>query len=236
MSPTRRISTPGDEPAAPPPGAEAFLPATRTLPTLQKAVQGCRGCDLYREATQAVFGEGMPDARIMLIGEQPGDAEDRAGHPFVGPAGKLLGDALRAAGIPGDATYITNVVKHFKFTRRGKKRIHDRPNRYEREACKPWLGAEQHDDLRPHQLELGASAAQTLLGSSFRVTQMRGRILETALARYTIASVHPSSVLRAPDEDSRREARDAFFADMRVVADCYRALGSIRSARRPRPE
>jgi uracil-DNA glycosylase len=204
--------------------ARAFLPGRRTLAALRAAVQGCRGCGLYKEATQAVFGEGARDARILLLGEQPGDAEDVAGRPFVGPAGRLLDDALIVAGIPRDAAYVTNVVKHFKFSRRGKRRIHDRPTRYEREACRPWLDAEL-DLIDPAIVVLlGATAAQAMLGSKFRVTQQRGQIMTTPLAPYTIATVHPSSVLRAPDDEARRVARAAFFADVAVVGACYRRV------------
>jgi uracil-DNA glycosylase family protein len=206
------------------PGADAFVPATRTLPVLREAVQACRGCTLYREATQAVFGEGSRDAEVMLVGEVPGDAEDRAGRPFVGPAGRLLDEALEQAGIPRDYVYITNAVKHFKFTRRGKRRLHDKPNRYEIAACKPWLGAEL-DAIEPEiVVVLGATAAQSLLGSAFRVTQSRGKVLTTPFARYTFATVHPASVLRAPDEELRHEARAALFADFAVIGDYFRRL------------
>lgn len=158
----------------------------------------------------------------MFIGEQPGDSEDLAGRPFVGPAGRLLDDALAAAGVPRDAAYVTNVVKHFKFTRRGKKRIHDKPNRHEREACRPWLDAELEAIAPEIVVLLGATAAQALMGSRFKVTEMRGRVLTAPWARQVIATVHPSSVLRAPDDEKRRAARLAFFADVAVVGACYR--------------
>jgi uracil-DNA glycosylase len=206
------------------PGAQAFLPSTHTLPVLRAAVQCCRGCPLYRHATQAVFGEGRPDAHLMLVGEQPGDSEDLAGKPFVGPAGRLLDEALAAANIPRDDTFVTNVVKHFKFTQRGKRRIHDKPTRYEIEACRPWLDVERELVEPSILVVLGATAAQALLGASFRVTKSRGVALATRLARWTFATVHPASVLRAPDDDARHAAREALFADFAVVGDYYRRL------------
>ena len=206
------------------PGAASYLPAEHTLPALRAAVATCHGCPLYQDATQAVFGEGGVRAHVMLIGEQPGDSEDLAGKPFVGPAGKVLDEALEIAGIPRSDTYVTNVVKHFKFTRRGKRRIHDKPTRYEVDACRPWLDLE-HQLVSPTiVVVLGATAAQSLLGSTVRVTKERGIERETALARHTFATVHPASVLRAPDEELRRVAREEFFADMRVVGECYRRV------------
>jgi DNA polymerase len=206
------------------PGAEAFLPAEHTLRALRAAAPTCHGCPLYKDATQVVFGVGSATARVMLIGEQPGDSEDLAGVPFVGPAGRLLDDALAAAGIPRDQTYVTNAVKHFKFTRRGKRRIHDKPTRYEIAACRPWLGAELEAIAPDIVVVLGATAAQALLGSAFRVTKERGQALDTDLATYTFATVHPASVLRAPDEDLRREAREALLADFAVIGGYYRKL------------
>ncbi len=213
-----------------------FLPPSHELPALREAVQACRGCPLYREATQAVFGQGDAAARVMFVGEVPGDQEDRAGAPFVGPAGRLLDDALAEAGIDRRDVYVTNVVKHFKFTRRGKRRIHDKPDRYEIVACRPWLD-EELALVKPELLVLlGATAAQALLGSKFRVTQARGRPLSgeevaalargshAPIARWTFATVHPSSVLRAPDDELRDEARAAFFRDLRVIGDYVRAL------------
>jgi DNA polymerase len=206
------------------PGAEAFLPEKHTLPALRAAVPTCRGCPLYKHATQPVFGEGRASSRVMLIGEVPGDSEDLAGKPFVGPAGKLLDEALAQAGIPRAAAYVTNAVKHFKFTRRGKRRIHDKPTRYEIAACRPWLGAEL-DAVKPEIVVLlGATAAQSLLGSSFRVTKSRGVELGSELATYTFATVHPAAVLRAPDDEARREAREAFFADIAVVGKYFKKL------------
>jgi len=206
------------------PGAEHFLPERHTLPQLRAAIPSCRGCTLYKEATQPVFGEGTAGARIMMIGEVPGDREDLAGKPFVGPAGQLLDEALEAAKIPRDEVYVTNAVKHFKFTRRGKRRIHDKPTRYEIAACKPWLDSELeavHPDI---VVALGATAAQALLGSAFRVTKERGRALTTPLARWTFATVHPASVLRAPDDESRHEAKEQFIHDIVVVGDYFQRL------------
>lgn len=206
------------------PGALAFVPDRHTLPVLRDAVHTCRGCTLYKDATQAVFGEGLATSRVMLIGEVPGDSEDLAGRPFVGPSGQLLDEALAHARIPRHEAYVTNAVKHFKFTRRGKRRIHDKPSRYEVEACRPWLGAEL-DAVKPDiVILLGATAAQALLGSSFRVTKSRGVELGTELARFTFATVHPASVLRAPDEEMRRLAREAFFADIAVAGRYYKKL------------
>lgn len=200
------------------------MPPRRSLSALRDAVQACRGCPLYRHATQAVFGEGSKTAHIMMIGEQPGDAEDRAGRPFVGPAGRVLDDALAFAGIVRDEVYVTNTVKHFKYTMRGKRRIHSRPTRYEIAACHPWLRAEL-EQVRPEIVVLlGATAAQALLGMQFRVTRSRGVALETELARWTFATVHPSSVLRASGEDARRQARQQFFDDIAVVGEHFRKL------------
>ena len=201
-------------------GAEPFVPERRTLPALREAVQGCRGCDLYRNATQAVFGEGARHAEVLFVGEQPGDQEDRAGVPFVGPAGKLLDRALEAAGIDRKATYVTNAVKHFKWKARGTRRIHDKPSWTEQMACRPWVEAELAA-VKPRALVLmGATAAQSLLGKSFKVTQSRGVPLDSDLAELVVATIHPSAVLRA-------ENRDEMFAglvdDLRVVATRQRA-------------
>lgn len=204
------------------PTAAEFVPPTRDLASLRDAAQACRGCDLYLAATQAVFGEGLRRARVMLVGEQPGDSEDLAGRPFVGPAGQLLDDALHAAAIPRADAYVTNAVKHFKFERRGKRRIHDKPTYYQVKACRPWLEAELEAIHPPILVLLGATAAQSLLGSSFRVTQHRGQVMTTPHAPWTFVTVHPSSVLRAPDDEARRTAREAFFADIAAVAPYYR--------------
>jgi uracil-DNA glycosylase family protein len=212
------------------PGAEAFLPPRHTLPALRTAAQTCRGCPLYRDATQVVFGEGNAAARIALVGEVPGDIEDREGHVFVGPAGKLLDEALAAAGIPRGEAYLTNAVKHFKVTRRGKRRIHDKPTAYEIRACKPWL-LEELGIVHPQILVLlGATATQALLGSAARVTQLRGKAFASPFAPHTFATVHPAAVLRAPP-DTRAEARRAFFADLARVAKCLRARPAALGAR-----
>ena len=204
--------------------AEPFLPKARSLRSLAEAVQSCEGCGLYRNATQAVFGEGTKRARVMFVGEQPGDREDIEGHPFVGPAGGVLDRGLEAAGISRDDAYITNIVKHFKWTQapRGKRRIHKKPDLREQLACRPWLDAEL-EQVRPTVLVcLGATAAQSLLGRSFRVTKERGRIVESGLAPFVTTTVHPSSILRAPDDASRTAAMDAFVDDLKKVATVLR--------------
>ena len=198
--------------------AADFLPARRTLPALNEAVQDCRGCPLYANATQAVFGEGAAHAEVMLVGEQPGDKEDLSGRPFVGPAGRLLDEALDEAGIDRSHTYVTNAVKHFKWQGRGKRRIHQKPSWSESTACRPWLEAEL-EAVRPRVVvALGATAAQSLLGKDFRVTKQRGELLDSPLAEHVVATVHPSSILRQQDEDTRQMERVAFVADLRVVA------------------
>jgi uracil-DNA glycosylase len=201
-------------------GASAadFLPPKLDLESLREASAGCRGCDLWRVGTQTVFGEGAHHAEVMFVGEQPGDQEDRQGKPFVGPAGKVLDEALVAAGIDRDTTYVTNAVKHFKWQARGKRRIHQKPNWAEMTACRPWLEAEL-EVVGPRVLVLlGATAAQTLLGREFRVTQSRGRLIESPLAEHVTATVHPSSILRG--EPAEREANFAAFVDdLRIVAD-----------------
>ena len=192
----------------------------RTLTGLRRAVQDCHGCDLWRNATQAVFGEGLTRAPVMLVGEQPGDKEDLAGHPFVGPAGRVLDEALEAAGIDRKQVYVTNAVKHFKWKARGKRRIHDKPNAAEIAACRPWLDRELAFVSPRVLVPLGATAAQALLGRSFRVTQHRGEPIEdTGLAEYVVATVHPSSILRAPDDEARRRGRLELVADLTVVRE-----------------
>jgi DNA polymerase len=179
---------------------------------------GCRACDLYARATQTVFGEGPKRADIMMVGEQPGDVEDTEGHPFVGPAGRLLDTAFEQAAIDRHAVYLTNVVKHFKWEPRGKRRIHMKPNAAEVSACRPWLDTEIAL-VKPRILVcLGAVAAQALLGRGFKVSTDRGRFVDSTLAPRVTATVHPSSILRAPDEASRREAMELFVADLRIVA------------------
>src|SRR6185437_3025342 len=185
--------------------AQEFLPDKISMKSLRAAAADCRGCDLYKNATQTVFGEGASKARVMFIGEQPGDSEDKAGHPFVGPAGKLLHKALQDAGIAESASYFTNAVKHFKFAWKGKRRLHGKPRRLEVLACMPWLQAEIQE-VKPHVIVcLGATAAQALLGPSFRVTQHRGEIMPSLLAPHIVATIHPSAILRAPDDETRHE-------------------------------
>jgi len=201
--------------------AADFLPSRSTLTALRTAAAGCRGCRLYQHATQTVFGEGRAGASIMLVGEQPGDREDIEGHPFVGPAGRLLDGALADAGIDRDDVYVTNVVKHFKWEPRGEKsarRIHKKPNDAEIAACYPWLDREIAVVQPKVIVCLGATAGQALLGKEFRVTRQRGVVLESPLAGAVIATVHPSAVLRAPDVESRRQARAEFVNDLEVVA------------------
>lgn len=221
--------------------AAAHLPQDRSLPALREAAAGCRGCDLWRSGTQTVFGAGLRDvlegggdgevrARLMLVGEQPGDREDRDGRPFVGPAGAELDRALERVGIDRAQAYVTNVVKHFKFKPRGKRRIHAKPNAEEITACRPWLDAELASVEPDVLVALGATAAQALFGRSFRVTRQRGQLMEWpggppwnpgGPPMTATATVHPSSILRAPD-DERADARDAFVADLTAVAALLR--------------
>ena len=198
--------------------AADFLPDTRTLPKLREAAAGCRGCHLYEDATQTVFGAGLRRSRVMMVGEQPGDREDREGAPFVGPAGRMLDRGLADAGIERGDLYVTNVVKHFKFVQRGKRRIHQTPVMEEIRACRPWLDAEL-EQVRPEILIcLGATAAKALLGPSFRVTKSRGKFVESELAPLVTATVHPSSILRARTDEEREAAYEQFVADLMVVA------------------
>jgi uracil-DNA glycosylase family protein len=198
--------------------ATPFLPARKTLRSLREAAAGCRGCHLYAPATQTVFGEGMGRAKVTMVGEMPGDREDRAGHPFVGPAGNELDKALEAVGIDRRDVYITNVVKHFKFEERGKRRIHQTPKRYEVDACLPWLRAEL-EVVEPEVLVLlGATAGKALLGAGFKLTAARGKPIDSDLAPLVTATAHPSAILRARDDDSRRAAREEFTRDLRTVA------------------
>ncbi len=204
---------------AEPNDASPFLPERRSLKTLREAAAGCRGCHLWRHATQTVFGEGLKKSRVVFVGEQPGDREDRAGRPFVGPAGRELDRALQEVGIDRDEVYVTNVVKHFAFEERGKRRMHRTPKRFEIEACKPWLEEELRQVTPEALVLLGATAAKALLGASFRITRERGRPLESELARLVLATAHPSSILRAPDDESRYAERRRFTDDLRVVAN-----------------
>jgi len=188
---------------------------------LQQAAKSCKACDLWKLGTQTVFGEGPAPARLMLVGEQPGDSEDRAGHPFVGPAGRLLDEVLAEVGIDRSDVYITNVVKHFKWGagQRGQRRIHKKPRHSEMEACRPWLDAELQV-VKPRVLVcLGASAAQALLGKDFRVTRDRGDLRKSDLAAHVLATTHPASILRAPDPDAREQQRQDFVRDLKKVAD-----------------
>jgi len=202
----RRVQTTGS--------AADFLPPRRSLPALRMAAAGCRGCDLYKRGTQTVFGEGRAGSRVMMIGEQPGHEEDLDGHPFVGPAGRLLDRALAAASIARDDVYVTNVVKHFKWEPRGKRRIHAKPSQMEIAACLPWLEAEL-DVVKPEAVVcLGATAAQALLGPRFRVTKQRGQWVQAPWAKRVLATVHPSAILRAPDDETRHREFDLFVADL----------------------
>lgn len=200
------------------PPVSELLPQRRTLSTLREAAAGCRACPLFERGTQTVFGEGPARARLVLVGEQPGDREDREGHPFVGPAGGVLHQGLEAAGIDPGLAYVTNVVKHFNWRPQGRRRIHQKPSHADVEACLPWLEAEV-EALHPDLLIcLGATAAQALLGSDFRVTQHRGEIAQTRLGVPALVTVHPSSILRTPPELSREQAMEAFVNDLREVA------------------
>jgi DNA polymerase len=201
-----------------PPDATPFLPERLTLPTLREAAKDCEGCDLYLAATQTVFGEGSRSARVVFVGEQPGDAEDRQGRPFVGPAGGLFDKALAAAGIDRKLSYVTNAVKHFSFEPRGKARLHKKPRPGEVRACAPWLRAELAV-IKPDVLVLlGATAAQSIWGPDFRITKERGIIKRGELAKAILATIHPSAVLRAPDDEGRKQMFDMLVADLRVVA------------------
>jgi uracil-DNA glycosylase family protein len=208
----KRLAVDGEE------QARAPVPDTRSLGELREAAEECRACGLWRNGTQTVFGAGPVDADVMFVGEQPGDQEDLAGQPFVGPAGRVLDEALAEAGIDRSRAYVTNAVKHFKWQPRGKRRIHQKPNAAELAACRPWLDAELAV-VRPRILVvLGATAAQALLGRQFRVTRDRGKPVDSPLAAVVLATVHPSSILRAPDEEARRQAMRDFVDDLRVVA------------------
>jgi uracil-DNA glycosylase family protein len=201
--------------------------ALGSIDQLRKAAYSCEACDLWRNATQTVFGEGSPTAAIMFVGEQPGDQEDLAGHPFVGPAGKVLNDALAEAGIERSEVYLTNAVKHFKWVpaERGKRRIHKKPRAAEIRACRPWLDSEL-DAVKPRVLvALGATAAQALFGKSFSVSRQRGQLVESTLATFVTATVHPSSILRAPDTKARHDQKIAFVDDLKKVVRWARNSG-----------
>src|SRR5213593_253299 len=199
--------------------ATDFFPERKTLSAFRNAAAGCKACDLWERGTQTVFGEGARRAEVVFVGEQPGNEEDLTGKPFVGPAGRLLDDALAEAGIDRAQTYVTNVVKHFKWEPRGKRRIHKKPNAREITACRPWLEAEIAL-VKPKVIVcLGATAAQALLGSQFRVSKDGGKFIESNLAPYIIATLHPSAILRAPDDETRHEQKRRFIYDLKKVAD-----------------
>jgi DNA polymerase len=198
--------------------AAPFVPKSTSVRTLDAAAQKCRGCDLYKAATQAVFGSGPRAARVMLVGEQPGDQEDRHGEPFVGPAGAVLHKALADAGIARDTAYLTNAVKHFKWEPRGKRRIHKKPRASEVKACRPWLEAELRAVQPAVVVCLGATAAQAVLGAQFKLMQKRGQVWPSPLAERVVATIHPSAVLRAPDSEGRRAAYASLVSDLTVAA------------------
>jgi uracil-DNA glycosylase family protein len=199
--------------------AEAYLPAHPDLASLRRASADCRGCELFRAATQTVFGQGPADASVVVVGEQPGDREDTEGAPFVGPAGQLLDEALEAAGLDRSTLYVTNAVKHFKWKAAGKRRLHQKPTAAESSACRPWLLAELAA-IRPELVVcLGATAAQSMLGASFRVTRQRGEVVSGPDGTPTMATVHPSAILRITDGGDRAKARERFVADLRVATE-----------------
>jgi DNA polymerase len=200
------------------PTARAFIPSSRSLPKLRAAAATCEGCDLFRNATQTVFGVGSRGARLILVGEQPGDQEDLSGKPFVGPAGRLLNEALEEAGIERSTCYVTNIVKHFKWTPRGKRRLHAKPSAREILACRPWLEAEIAAIGAEFLVCLGATAAQGLLGRDFRITRQRGKLQASPWGPRILATYHPSAILRAPDEAARKQLRADFIHDLKTVA------------------
>jgi len=199
------------------PSAAEWVPASHDLKKLRSAAPNCRGCELYERATQVVFGEGPQDAKVVMVGEQPGDEEDRRGHPFVGPAGRLLGKAMQEAGLDRDKIYVTNAVKHFKWVERGKRRIHAKPNGMEISACKPWLEAELAAITPELVVCLGATAAQSLMGNAFRITKERGHFFSHPWAKLLVATIHPSAILRVPDR--YEEEYSLFVQDLKIVAD-----------------
>jgi uracil-DNA glycosylase len=201
-----------------------YVPEHPTLHSLREAEQNCRGCDLYAHATQAVSGEGPHTARIIFIGEQPGDEEDRKGHPFVGPAGKLLDRALTDSGIDRSLLYVTNAVKHFKFEERGKRRLHKKPSGLEIRACRPWLEAELNL-IQPQIIVcLGATAAQSIFGSTYRVTKERGQFVANSWAPHVTSTIHPSAILRAPDEEQRHSEYEKLVDDLKKVHRLWQSL------------
>ena len=199
-----------------------WVPKTHNLEALRSAAPQCRGCDLYARATQVVFGEGPPDAKVVMVGEQPGDEEDRKGHPFVGPSGRLLSKAMEEAGLDREKVYVTNAVKHFKWTERGKRRIHAKPNAVEISACRPWLEAELQVVGPDLVVCLGATAAQSLLGRDFRITADRGKFFPHQWAKEIVATVHPSAILRVPERYQEEYGR--FVQDLELIAARVREL------------
>jgi len=204
------------------PSAAGLIPNEPRVEELREAAAECTACPLYRNATQTVFGEGPEHARVMFVGEQPGDSEDLAGHPFVGPAGKLLDRCMKEAGIDRARAYVTNAVKHFKWVPRGPRRIHSKPSSMEIAACFPWLEAEIAAVKPRVVVALGATAAQALFGKAFRVTKERGRLVPSRFAPYALATVHPSSLLRAPDEETRQREMQLFVEDLKKIAEVLR--------------
>ncbi len=202
--------------------AAVLIPEKRTLRSLKEAAAGCRACPLWERGTQTVFGEGLLNSRLILVGEQPGDSEDRQGRPFVGPAGRILDRGLEEAGIDRKEAYVTNAVKHFKWIAKGRLRLHQKPNAREIGACLPWLDAES-DLIRPEVLvAMGATAAQALLGKEVRVTRDHGRVLPSDRVPHATVTIHPSAVLRAQTEEDREKAMRGFVDDLRTVADVLR--------------
>ena len=217
-------------PKAPIQTAAPFVPNRSTLPKLRDAASGCKACPLWKTGTQTVFGEGAPHAKVLFVGEQPGDKEDLTGKPFVGPAGRILDKGLDAAGIDRSEVYVTNAVKHFKWEPRGKRRIHKKPNQLEITACRPWLDAEIQVVKPEVVVCLGATAAQALLGKQFKVTQRRGELISHELAPYILATVHPSSILRTQDDQSRHDEMARFIEDLRQVATALRTSSEQKKA------
>ena len=217
--------------------AADFIPPAADLDDTRAAAAACRGCDLYKLGTRTVFGEGTPRAQVMFVGEQPGDQEDKKGRPFVGPAGKLLDRALEEAGIDRKLVYVTNVVKHFKWVKAasGTRRLHKTPSSREIAACTPWLQRELELVKPKIVVALGATAAQALMGKDFRLTKHRGEVLASPLGVPLIATVHPSSALRAPDDEARRKAIAAFIADVKTIAAALGASRRVARAQEPAP-